>query len=88
MQFKSEVTIGTVLSTLAMLGAGTAAWSDSQSKIVQTQVEIHNLKEADKRLEQNTQIAKEDIIKRLDELRADFKDIKTDVREIRNEQRR
>lgn len=77
MQFNAS----NILSTLALLGAGTVAWSDSQSKIANAQVEIHNLKEADKRIEAAAHLTKEDIIKRLDE-------IKADVREIRNQQRK
>lgn len=81
MQFKSEITIGTVLSTVALLAGGTAAWSDSQSKITEVQADVRNLKEVDKEMKSAAQANKEDIIKRLDEIRAD-------VREIRNQQRK
>lgn len=81
MQFKAEVTFGTVLSTLAMLGAGTAAWSDTQSSIKSHDTEIRILKEVDRELKAAALADKQDIIKRLDEIRAD-------VREIRNQQRK
>lgn len=81
MQYKPEFSFGTILSTLALLAGGTAAWSDSQSKITEVQADVRNLKEVDKELKVAAQVNKEDIIKRLDEIRAD-------VREIRNQQRK
>lgn len=81
MQFKSEVTFGTIISTLALLGAGTAAWSSNQAKISHMEAEVHALKEADKEIKSQAIKTENDIIKRLDEIRAD-------VREIRNTQRK
>lgn len=81
MQYKPEITFGTVLSTIALLAGGTAAWSDSQSSIKAHETEIKILKEVDRELKASAQANKEDIIKRLDEIRAD-------VREIRNQQRK
>lgn len=81
MQFKSEVTIGTIISTIMMISAGMAAWAHNKERIQHVETEVITLHKVDDDIKKQMIQNKDDIIKRLDE-------IKADVREIRNSQRK
>ena len=50
MQFKSEITTGTILTIITMAAGGFGVWSNTQAKIAHMESEIHALKDADKEI--------------------------------------
>lgn len=79
MQFKPEITTGTILTMLSMAVALFAAWSDVKSDMAQSKVEISNLKTMDQDIRINMKESNERVEKRLDA-------IYIELREMRREQ--
>lgn len=81
MQFKPEITTGTILTMLGMAVALFAAWSDVKSDMAQNKVEIANLKTVDQDIRVALTQSSDRVEKRLET-------IYTELREMRREQAR
>lgn len=81
MQFKPEITTGTLLTMLSMAVALFAAWSDVKSDMAKQGVEIVNLKVTDTDIKVAIKESNEKLEKRLDS-------IYIELREMRREQTR
>jgi hypothetical protein len=80
MIFKPEITTGTILTLITMVCGVFMAWSDINAEVAKLKTETASLHKVDAEIKEANQEMKREIIKRLDDLKVDFRDLKSDIR--------
>lgn len=72
---ESKLPLTIVLTLFGMIGGLAAAWNTQSNNVATLRAEVQFLREADETLRQTQAANKSDIVKILDEIRRDVKDI-------------
>lgn len=80
MRFDNTITLGNVLTAIAMSLAGGAAWVNMSERVTRAEQSLVVLRESDARHEAELRVIKADNREVLLEIKADIKELRNDMR--------
>jgi hypothetical protein len=80
MRFDNTITMGNVLTAVAMVVAGGAAWLNMSERVTRTEQAQAVLREADTRHESDLRTIKSDNRELMLEIKADIKELRNDIK--------
>jgi hypothetical protein len=80
MRFDNTITMGNILTAVAMVVAGGAAWLNMSERVTRTEQAQAVLREADTRHESDLRTIKSDNRELMLEIKADIKELRNDIK--------